>query len=387
MVTLDGLRQDRIKKLPILSSIKNESIYFSNMITAAPYTLASMHATFSGTYPSRNGVNAYYNILKFKSKKFPTFVEILKKNGYFTACDIIHDAIIPKKGFDERKNFDENRVNFKKRHSKIIKRLSKKKKFFLYLHYTEPHKHLVKELKKINTEDEYNSKIKLRKDKEDLFFSSFRKNQKRYDSYMKELDDYVHEIKNIIKKAGIEKNTILIFHSDHGTSLGEKKGEKFYGVFTYNYTIKVFTIIYLPNMRSQEIQHQCQTIDLYPTIIDILGLEKKQISHLQGKNLRLLFNEKNKKERTAFVETGGLYGPWPSPNKSNVFCVIKNNKKLIYNDTPQTWEFYDLKKDPKELRNIFQRNSNEISRYRLLLLKHFKENNIKTKLKNNSHNS
>ena len=100
-----------------------------------------------------------------------------------------------------------------------------------------------------------------------------------------------------------------------------------------------------------------------------------------------MFNEKNKKERTAFVETGGLYGPWPSPNKSNVFCVIKNNKKLIYNDTPQTWEFYDLKKDPKELRNIFQRNSNEISRYRLLLLKHFKENNIKTKLKNNSHNS
>jgi len=88
MVTLDGLRQDRIKKLPILSSIKNESIYFSNMITAAPYTLASMHATFSGTYPSRNGVNAYYNILKFKSKKFPTFVEILKK------MDILQHAIL-----------------------------------------------------------------------------------------------------------------------------------------------------------------------------------------------------------------------------------------------------------------------------------------------------
>ncbi len=100
MVTLDGLRQDRIKKLPILSSIKNESLYFSNMITAAPYTLASMHAILSGTYPSKNGVNAYYNMLNFKSKKFPTFPEILRKQGYYTACDIIHDAIIPKKGID-----------------------------------------------------------------------------------------------------------------------------------------------------------------------------------------------------------------------------------------------------------------------------------------------
>ena len=383
MVTLDGLRQDRIKKLPILSSIKNESLYFSNMITAAPYTLASMHAILSGTYPSKNGVNAYYNMLNFKSKKFPTFPEILRKQGYYTACDIIHDAIIPKKGFDERKVFDEKKINFKKRHSRLIERLSKKrKKFFLYLHYTEPHKHLVKELKKINTDDEYNSKTKLKKDNEDSFFSSFRKNQKRYDSYMKELDEYVNEIKNAIKKTGIEKNTILIFHSDHGTSLGEKRGEKFYGVFTYNYTIKIFTIIYSPNIEFQEIKDQCQSIDLYPTIIDMLALERKQISHLQGKNLYSLLNKKNNKDRVAFVETGGLYGPWPSPNKSNVFCIIKDNKKLIYNDTPETWEFYDLKKDPRELKNIFEKKSIEIPKYRKLLLKHFKENNIKTKIKN-----
>ena len=387
MVTLDGLRQDRIKKLPNLSSIKDDGLYFSNMITAAPYTLASMHAIFSGVCPSKNGVNAYYNMLKFKSRKFPTFTEILKKEGYFTACDIIHDAIIPKKGFDERKIFDENKINFKKRHSKIIQRLSKKKKFFLYLHYTESHKHLVRELKKISTNDEYNSKTKLRKDSEDSFFSSFRKNQERYDSYMKKLDEYVREIKNIIKKSGIEKNTILIFHSDHGTSLGEKKGEKFYGVFTYDYTIKVFAIIYSPNIKSQEIKYQCQTIDLYPTIIDMLGLKKRNIPKIQGKNLFLLFHEKSKKDRIAFVETGGLYGPWPSPNKSNVFCVIKNNKKLIYNDTPQTWEFYDLKKDTKESRNIFQKNSKEISRYKKLLLKHFEENNIKTNLKNISYKS
>ena len=56
--------------------------------------------------------------------------------------------------------------------------------------------------------------------------------------------------------------------------------------------------------------------------------------------------------RSIFVETGGLYGPWPSPEKHNIFCVKVDGKKLIYNDTPQTWEFYDLKNDPNEWTNL-----------------------------------
>ena len=39
--------------------------------------------------------------------------------------------------------FDEKTVNFKERHSKINSDLASKKKFFLFLHYTETHKHLV----------------------------------------------------------------------------------------------------------------------------------------------------------------------------------------------------------------------------------------------------
>ena len=56
------------------------------------------------------------------------------------------------------------------------------------------------------------------------------------------------------------------------------------------------------------------------------------------------------------LKTGGLYGPWPSPKKHNVFCLRKNNKKLIYNDTPQSWEFYDLLDDPNENHNIFSKS-------------------------------
>ena len=55
---------------------------------------------------------------------------------------------------------------------------------------------------------------------------------------------------------------------------------------------------------------------------------------------------------------------------------------MIYNDEPQTWEFYDLENDPNEENNIYVENSKVIVSLKKLLLKHFKENNIKTKLIN-----
>ena len=86
-------------------------------------------------------------------------------------------------------------------------------------------------------------------------------------------------------------------------------------------------------------------------------------------------------DREVFAETGGLYGPWPSPEKHNVFCIKHEQKKLIYNDTPETWEFYDLQIDPNELDNIYDKTSSDIiSKFQQRLLFYLKENNIQTKI-------
>ena len=63
--------------------------------------------------------------------------------------------------------------------------------------------------------------------------------------------------------------------------------------------------------------------------------------------------EEKLEEKPSFIETGGLYGPWPSPKKHNVFAIRFNQKKLIFNDTPETWEFYDLVDDPNEEKNLY----------------------------------
>ena len=370
LISLDGFRKDKIELSPALKSIKENSYYFSEMNTNAPYTFAAQHVIFSGMYPSRNGVNGYYKIFNFKKDEIITLTQLLKENNYYTVSETLDEAVLPRQGFDEYNLFDDKTVNLKERHVELIKRLSKKEKFFAFLDFTDTHLHYVREIiqkyEKSGNDDEY---YKLKKE-----------NNEKYEACIPLADDYIAAIKNALDENGLSENTLLIIISDHGTRLGEKYGEKFYGVFVYEGTINILCIMHIPDKSPKLITKQCSTIDLYPTIAELAGAKIKKKSEIQGESLLNLVENPSAENRAVFVETGGLHGPWPSPEKHNVFCVKINGKKLIYNDTPQTWEFYDLKNDPDELDNKYDEHSKEINDLKKRLIRHFKENKIITKL-------
>ena len=238
----------------------------------------------------------------------------------------------------------------------------------MFLQNTETHNNLVRSI--IDKEDS----------SEHEYFNSVKENTSRYETHLPTTDSYVKSILNKLEELGISKKTILIIFSDHGTSVGEKIGEKFYGVYLYEYTLNVFTIIQIPNHSGKIIDKQCRTIDIFPTILELANLKNEEFSNKQGKSLVPLIYETDTEDREVFAETGGLYGPWPSPEKHNVFCVKINHKKLIYNDTPKTWELYDLEKDPNEINNIYDENPELTKKLKERLLVYLKENNIKTKI-------
>ena len=370
LVNLDGLRQDKVEFCDNLNLLKEKSIYFPNMITASPYTLASHYSIITGLYPSQHGVDSYYHMFKFK-KNLITMPELLKRANYFTRCDIQLDTLMTKKGFDEYNVFDEHTVDYKTRHRNILKEISKHDKFFLFLQYSKLHTYLVSEVMSKTDKDS----------NDDEYFQNVQKNESRFVSHLKECDDAIGNIMCTLDDLKLLDKTIVIVTADHGTSFGEKKGEKFYGTFVYDYTIKVFCMMYIPNETSQIVQNQCSSIDIFPTVAEIAGLNLgNDCSDVLGKSLFNFINSSENTDREVFVETGGLHGPWPSPKRHNVFCVRKNNKKLIYNDTPKTWEFYDLKNDPKELNNIYDDNSQDITKFKNILLDYLKTLEIKTKL-------
>ncbi len=145
----------------------------------------------------------------------------------------------------------------------------------------------------------------------------------------------------------------MIFFTDHGTGIGERFGERNYGSFTYEETIRTF---YLFLGRKIDKNHRkdelLTTLSICPTILDLCEIKPK--TKFQGKSLAGILNGTNKNigEEYVFSETGALQGLYPSPEKSNVFCIKTPRFKLIYLETPNEWELYDLQNDPQEKNNI-----------------------------------
>ena len=154
---------------------------------------------------------------------------------------------------------------------------------------------------------------------------------------------------------GISDNTIIIFFSDHGTGIGERFGERNYGSFTFEETIRTFYLFLGPKiLKNKSSNSLLSTIDLFPTLLELCNV-KNNFTFVGNSLCNYLYgNEKSPKSHEyTFSETGALHGPFVSPEKSNVFCVKSNKFKLIYLKDPDKWELYDLQDDPLEKNNIF----------------------------------
>ncbi len=344
-VLLDGARFDRLKISDDFMKLSKNGTLLNNVSTAIPYTFGSLNVIFTGKYGKENGVDGYYKMFQLKDQ-IPFLPEILQNNGYFTARGLISDKILSKRGFDIRKDFDEHTKNLNLEHPKLIQDVFEKsngKPFFIFLQYTRIHTVTVTEVLKKFSWDDKN------------FYDAKTENLKIYDNVFKETGKYALDIKKVIDDLGISDNTIIIFFSDHGTGIGERFGERNYGSFTFEETIRTFYLFLGPKiLKNKSSNSLLSTIDLFPTLLELCNI-KNNFTFVGNSLCNYLYgNEKSPKSHEyTFSETGALHGPFVSPEKSNVFCVKSNKFKLIYLKDPDKWELYDLQDDPLEKNNIF----------------------------------
>ena len=177
---------------------------------------------------------------------------------------------------------------------------------------------------------------------------------KNYDKTFKEAGNYAANIKKTVNELGLSENTIIIFFSDHGTGVGERFGERNYGSFTYEETIRTFYLFLGPQIIKNQLSDSLlSTIDIFPTLLDICNITN--IFDSKGNSFfdYLIGNTRSPiSSKYTFSETGALHGPFVSPEKSNVFCIKNNEFKLIYLKDPDDWELYCLTDDPLETKNL-----------------------------------
>jgi arylsulfatase A-like enzyme len=363
IIVIDGGRVDFTKKSKIYENIKLRSIFFPNSITYAPYTTAAMHAILTGTYGNRNGVNSYWNVNKFKNNKFKTLAGYLSSLGYRTFADGHTELIIPKFGFDEFTIHDEQTVNLIKHHSKLLDKMNtlneKDENFFLYLHYSKIHTGISNEVLKV-----YNNFSK-------EFFANRELNFKRYDKLFSDSEIYLESIFKKIFELKFDKNSIILVISDHGIGLGEKFGERAYGAFCYDYTLKTFAYLLNSDFQAQEIDTNVRHVDYMPTILEMLDVETDHsFQKIDGVSLLPLIMGQNFQENFAFSETGNPLMDSKPPKIPNTKSIRTSKWKLILNEYDDSKEFYDLENDPNEEENLIGNNDelenkfmSELSKY------------------------
>lgn len=340
-ILVDGGRYDYVIKHPVYRSLFSDADWYHRVYAASPYTIGAMHSIFTGMYAKNNGVNGYYNPSKLKETAL-IIPQYLKKHGYYTFCDITSKIVMADRGFDVYQLHDEYNENIRQRQTDILRKNAadfiSKSPFFIYFHYPKIHTNLV------------TSVLKKYDDFSDEYFENREENIERYKASLDESADYLAELMDVLNETGMMENTELWVLSDHGVSTGERYGERAYGVYLNEYTLHTFVLNYSKDRKGNDDRNIRSSIDLLPIMFEKSGLPVPE--GIDGMISRVIEKKgifrKSADMMPLFCETGGVNGPYPSPEIHNVYGVIKNNEKLVHFRGVDKYEQYILGPDSEE---------------------------------------
>jgi arylsulfatase A-like enzyme len=153
-------------------------------------------------------------------------------------------------------------------------------------------------------------------------------------------------IYSLLESYGHLNDTVVIITADHGEEFSEHGGLSHDGKMCAE-LIDVPLLIYNPSLAQGLVcDSVVSTVDVSPTILHSFGLDP--VPAFQGHSL-LPFEEYPKNE--AFGEAIDKHGPTERGASHGVFFYREGDLKVIYREKDDSWELYDLKKDPKELNN------------------------------------
>ena len=196
--------------------------------------------------------------------------------------------------------------------------------------------------------------------KEETEYLSVKEDEKRYDQwkfrrYMEDylrciisVDESVGEVLNFLNENGLDDNTVVIYTSDQGFYLGEHG--LFDKRFMYEEALRTPLMIKYPdNIKTGTVSDQLVlNLDIAPTLLDIAGVEIP--TEMQGRPLQKTWDGSPEWREAIyyhFYEKGWGVSPH--------YGIRTDRYKLIhFYDFIDSWEFYDLQKDPNEMSNLIQ---------------------------------
>lgn len=333
LITIDATRADVVERaeneqmFPTFAQLKREGVYFTHVTSAGSQTAVALSALFSGRYSSQlewgehgSGTLRFVYPAPDRTLRFP---ELLSARGITTAT--WSSITFLANEFGVTRGFGEETVVVKGREhaaaeqiiTPLLDRLNRvaDEPFFAYAHLTEPHSP----------------------------YDRGGKQGSPWQRYLREIgvaDKYVGQVWKRLQERFPQRG-FLIVSSDHGEAFGEHGITK-HSKTLYEELLRVPLFVSGPGIRARHIDQHVTLVDLGPTILDIFGVDTPAM--FMGQSLvPLLAGNEVRLDRPILAE-GRLRR-----------VLYWGDLKVIDDPRRKVVEAFDLQHDPRELRNIFDK--------------------------------
>lgn len=342
LITIDTLRADALgfagnakAQTPVLDLLAAQGRVFPNAHAHNVVTLPSHTNILTGLYPYQHGVrdNSGFTV----PAGIPTMATVLKAAGYSTGAFVgsfpldsqfgldrgfeVYDDRYPKGSNPEAFIFPERRG------SEVISRAlawwkgQKGKPRFLWVHLFDPHAPYAPP---------------------EPFATRFAENP--YLGEVAAVDSFLAPLLGPFLD-GKEKPALVVVTADHGEALGEH-GELTHGLFAYEPTLKVPLVVWGKGVTPGKDGRAARHVDIFPTVMQAVGVSPPAPPGLTRPGRSLLAPAPKEPQDSYFESLSTTLNRGWAPLRG----LLRQNKKFIALPLP---EVYDLPRDPREEKNLF----------------------------------
>lgn len=335
------LNKDQPRPLtPNIKKLANHAFVLQNHYSPEPASIKALYAILTGKLPPKT--DDWFQFQKH-ARNQQSLASILKKSGYenhyiFSGngktyyqkkiMQATFDSFIDKADIDKRKlPYQDFSFAYDDRVLIQLTRefLNQKRDnpFFLVINTVFPHHpYLIPDgFKKYVNED-----TRWAKYQNSLHFADF----------------VLGQVYQVFEDMDMADNTLFVLHSDHGEAFFQHRGNSLHSLYVYEENVNTLALFINKKLFPERIDYlgTSSHIDLLPTTMDIL---RKQIPQgVHGQSLVRAHQARLTPVYTAFSH--------------NLFGVVDHQKKIIFNYTNKAHEYFDLKSDPAEKKNVFKNN-------------------------------
>jgi choline-sulfatase len=346
-ITIDTLRADHVGAYgarnvatPNLDRIAREGAIARHAEVQVPLTRPSHISIFTGRYPAEHGIRD--NVAPTLRGDVPVLAETLKAAGLSTAGFVSSIVLARPAGLERGFDLFSDRFDIGEDDARFLNTIQRRgdvatgeaiewirkhaaERFFAWVHLYDPH-------------DPYEPPGRYATQYAD----------RPYDGEVAWSDELVGRLLTALSDAGLIDSTLVIVTSDHGEGLGDH-GEAVHGYFIYETTLHVPLVVRGPGVKAGiVIEPVTRSVDLFPTVLDMLGL-KERASQTSGRSLAPALRGEAFGDEPSFAES---LVPLVHYGWSDLRSVRDGRWKYIL--APNA-ELYDLDRDPGERANLVDR--------------------------------